>query len=130
VAAQAIIGQSISQLEASASEITTLGGLVPGNPISKTISNMLTKADLSTRIPALYNMQSVLSRLNKNVQSGQTSDGVRAITTSGGNLYQVASKQYGDASLWSSVASANKLTDPQLSGINTLKIPSNPTSTS
>lgn len=128
VAAQAIISQSISQLEASASEITTLGGLVPGNPISKTISNILTQADLTTRTPALYQMQSVLSRLNKNVQSGQTADGVREITLSGGNLYQVASDQYGDASLWGSLASANNLTDPQLTGINTLTIPSNPTS--
>lgn len=128
VAAQTLVSQSISQLEASASEITTLGGLVPGNPISKTISNLLTQVDLSTRVPALYNMQSVLSRLNKNVQSGQTADGVREITLSGGNLYQVAANQYGDASLWSSLASANGLTDPQLTGINTLTIPSNPTS--
>jgi len=128
VAAQALISQSISQLEASASEITTLGGLVPGNPIAKTISNLLTQADLTTRTPALYQMQSVLSRLNKNVQSGQTADGVREITLSGGNLYQVASDQYGDASLWGSLASANNLTDPQLTGINTLTIPSNPTS--
>ncbi len=128
VAAQTLVSQSISQLEASASEITTLGGLVPGNPISKTISNILTQADLTTRTPALYQMQSVLSRLNKNVQSGQTADGVREITLSGGNLYQVASDQYGDASLWSSLASANNITDPQLTGINTLTIPSNPTS--
>jgi hypothetical protein len=128
VAAQVMIQQQIGQLESAANDITTLGGLVPGNPILKTISNLLSQADQSTKIPALYNLQSVLGRLNKNVNSGQTADGVRSVTLSGGNLYQVASDQYGDASLWSSIASANNLTDPQLTGINTLTIPSNPTS--
>jgi hypothetical protein len=128
IAAQTIVQQQISLLESAASQITTLGGLVPGNPISTTVSNLLSQADQSTRIPALYSLQNVLGRLNKNVNSGQTADGVRTVTLSGGNLYQVASDQYGDASLWSSIASANDLTDPQLSGINTLTIPANPTS--
>lgn len=128
IAAQTIVQQQLSQLESAASDITTLGGLVPGNPISTTVSNLLSQADQSTRIPALYSLQNVLGRLNKNVSSGQTADGVRTITQSGGNLYQVASDQYGDASLWSSIASANDLTDPQLNGINTLTIPANPTS--
>jgi len=128
IAAQTIVQQQISQLESAASQITTLGGLVPGNPISTTVSNLLSQADQSTRIPALYSLQNVLGRLNKNVSSGQTADGVRTVTQSGGNLYQVASDQYGDASLWSSIASANELTDPQLSGINTLTLPANPTS--
>lgn len=127
VAAQQLISQQISSLESSASAITTLGGLVPGNPISKTVSNLLTKAQLSTQSSALYNMQNVLSRLNKNVQTGQVADGVKTITQTGGSLYQVAAEQYGDATLWGSIASANGLTDPQLSGINTLIIPSNPT---
>lgn len=128
IAAQAIVQQQITQLESAANDITSLGGLVPGNPISKTVSNLLSQADQSTRIPALYSLQNVLGRLNKNVSSGQTADGVRSVTLSGGNLYKVASDQYGDASLWSSIASANGLTDPQLTGINTLTIPSNPTS--
>lgn len=128
VAAQTLIQQQIAQLEAAASDITTLGGLVPGNPVSKTVSNLLSQVDHTTRIPALYSLQNVLGRLNKNVSSGQTADGVRTITLSGGSLYRVASEQYGDATLWSSVASANNLSDPHLSGINTLTIPSNPTS--
>lgn len=128
IAAQTIVQQQLSQLESAASQITTLGGLVPGNPVSTTVSNLLSQADQTTRILALYSLQNVLGRLNKNVNSGQTADGVRTVTQSGGNLYQVASDQYGDASLWSSIASANDLTDPQLSGINTLTIPSNPTS--
>ncbi|WP_313188889.1 hypothetical protein [Pantoea sp.] len=128
VAARNIVEHELALLEAAAADITSLGGLVPGNPISKTVSNLLLQSDHTTRIPALYRLQEILGRLNKNVNSGQTADGVRAVTLSGGNLYQVASEQYGDASLWASIAEANDLTDPHLSGIRTLKIPTSPAS--
>lgn len=126
VAAQRIIQQTIGRLESAARQITTLGGLIPGNPVAKTVDNVLKQADMATRIPALYQLSNVLGRLNKNVQAGQTADGVKTITLSGGNLYQVAASQYGDPSLWTSIASVNSLADPQLTGINTLTIPANP----
>lgn len=128
IAARNIIQHELALLEAAAADITTLGGLVPGNPISKTVSNLLTQSDHATRIPALYRLQDVLGRLNKNVNSGQAAGGLKAVTLSGGNLYQVASEQYGDVSLWTSIADANDLSDPQLSGIHTLKIPTSPAS--
>lgn len=128
IAARNIIQHELALLEAAAGEITSLGGLVPGNPISQTVSNLLQQVDHTTRIPSLYRLQDVLGRLNKNVNAGQTASGVRAVTLSGGNLYQVASEQYGDASLWTSIADANDLADPQLSGIHTLKIPTSPAS--
>ncbi|VTP12704.1 hypothetical protein PUATCC27989T_00516 [Phytobacter ursingii] len=129
VAAQQIIQSSISSVESSLNSITTLGGIVPGNPISKTVNNLLTQADGMTRIPALYNLSNVLDRVNKNVRTGQTADGLKTITLSGGNLYQIASDQYGDATKWESLATVNGLSDPNLSGINTIVIPSNPQST-
>ncbi|MER5029665.1 hypothetical protein [Pantoea anthophila] len=128
IAARNIIHHELTLLEAAAETITSLGGLVPGNPVSGTISNLLTQSDHTTRIPALYQLQEVLGRLNKNVSSGHAASGVKAVTLSGGNLYQVASEQYGDASLWTSIADANDLTDPQLRGIHTLKIPTSPAS--
>lgn len=126
IAVRYIIQHELALLEAAAGEITSLGGLVPGNPVSKTISNLLLQTDHVTRIPAFYRLQDVLGRLHKNVKAGQSAAGIKAITLSGGNLYQVASEQYGDASLWTSVADANDLADPQLSGIHTLKIPASP----
>ena len=126
IAARNIIQHELAVLEAAASEITTLGGLIPGHPVSRTVSNLLTQLEHATRIPALYHLQDVLGRINKNIHTGQTADGVRAVTLSGGNLYQVASEQYGDASKWTSIAAANELTDPQLSGIQTLTIPFSP----
>ncbi|PLR26286.1 hypothetical protein PZBJ_05710 [Pantoea endophytica] len=128
IAARNIIQHELALLEAAAGDITSLGGLVPGNPVSKTVSNLLIHLDCSTRILALYRLQEVLGRLNKNVRTGQSAEGVKAVTLAGGNLYQVASEQYGDASMWTRIAEANDLTDPQLSGINTLQIPSGTTS--
>jgi hypothetical protein len=47
----------------------------------------------------------------------------RAITVGGGDLFTIASQQYGDASRWVDIAKANGLTDPMLTGIHTLTIP-------
>ncbi|EIC83372.1 hypothetical protein [Serratia sp. M24T3] len=128
VAAQKLVSQSITQVETEANSIATLGGLVPGNPISKTITNLATQAQTAVQLPALYQLQSVLGRLSKNVQSGQTADGVKTITHSGGNLFQLASEYYDDVSKWISLYITNHFTDTTLTGINTVSIPSNPTS--
>lgn len=128
IAARNLIQHELVLLEAAAQDITSLGGLVPGNPISLNVNHLLMQLDHTTRIPALYRLHDVLGRLNKNVKVGQMSGGGRSVTQSGGNLYQVASEQYGDAALWTSIADANHLDDPELHGIQTLKIPTHPSS--
>jgi nucleoid-associated protein YgaU len=45
------------------------------------------------------------------------------ITVAGGNLFQIAAQQLGDATQWIRIAQANGLSDPQLSGVVTLTIP-------
>lgn len=126
VAAQQIVHGAIAQLESAARDITTLGGLVPGNPVAKTVDNVLRQVDSVTRLPALYQMNNVLGRLNKNVQTGQIANGVRTITQAGGTLYQMASDLYGDASKWLGIAAANKMTDPKVDGIKSIIAPENP----
>lgn len=46
------------------------------------------------------------------------------ITVAGGTLFAVAAQQLGDATQWIVIAQANGLTDPMLSGVVTLIIPS------
>jgi hypothetical protein len=125
-AARTLIHSQILSLESSLSSITSLGGVVPGNPVSKTVSNLLSQANSVTSLSALYSLHTTTGRIEKNVSAGLTADGVKTITVSGGSLYRVAATQYGDPTLWSAIASANGLTDPQLSGIQTLVIPANP----
>jgi hypothetical protein len=45
------------------------------------------------------------------------------LTVAGGNLFQIASQQLGDATQWLRIAQPNGLTDPILTGVVTLQIP-------
>lgn len=48
---------------------------------------------------------------------------MRTVTVAGGNLFQIASEQLGDATQWIRIAQLNALTDPMLSGVVTLVLP-------
>ena len=47
----------------------------------------------------------------------------QVITVAGGNLFALAAKYLNDATQWNRIAQANQLTDPVLTGINTLSLP-------
>ena len=49
---------------------------------------------------------------------------MKTITLAGGNLFRIAAEQLGDATQWIRIAQLNGLTDPMLSGVTTLRIPS------
>ena len=49
---------------------------------------------------------------------------MQTVTLIGGNLYDLALEYLGDATQWNRIAQANGLTDPMLTGQNTLTIPS------
>jgi len=48
---------------------------------------------------------------------------MKTITTGGGNLFQIALQELGDATQWNRIAQLNGLIDPFLTGIVTLTIP-------
>jgi len=48
---------------------------------------------------------------------------MQTLTTAGGNLFQIAAAQLGDATQWIRIAQLNNLSDPMLSGVVTLSIP-------
>ena len=48
---------------------------------------------------------------------------MRTISVTGGNLFQLAAQQLGDATQWIRIAQANGLSDPMLTGVVTLNIP-------
>lgn len=123
VAAQQLVQSVIAQVGASVSDITTLGGLVPGNPVSNAANNLLRQATSITQLAPLYQMQSVLGRLQKNVLSGPLANGTVSVTTGNTSLQRLSADQYGDQSQWTKVAAANSITDPQVTGIQTIKFP-------
>ena len=48
---------------------------------------------------------------------------MQVITVTSGNLFAVALAYLGDATQWVRIASLNAITDPWLSGLQTLKLP-------
>jgi hypothetical protein len=48
---------------------------------------------------------------------------VQTIITIGGNLFEIAATQLGDALQWINIARINNLTDPMLSGRHQIAIP-------
>ncbi len=48
---------------------------------------------------------------------------MQTITIAGGNLFQLAAQYLNDATQWIRIAELNNLSDPMLSGVNTLLIP-------
>jgi hypothetical protein len=48
---------------------------------------------------------------------------VQTITVAGGNLFQIAATELGDATQWIRIAQLNNISDPMLVGIVILTIP-------
>lgn len=118
---QSRVGILISSVGNTVANVGTLGGVLPNNPISMQASRLLGQVTAMTQLPQLYNLQSVLGRMGGNL--GSIGAGTSTITSAGGNLFGMAADAYGDATAWTTLARANGLFDPILSGVNSINIP-------
>lgn len=120
--------QQVSTLIASAANtmtnVTTLGGILPNNPISQSVANLASQVTAYQNSPMLYNLQSVMGRMSINL--GSVTGAAQQVTVAGGNLMQIAAKTYGKAEAWTGIAKANGLKDPVVQGVQTLNIPVTP----
>lgn len=103
--------------------VTTLGGILPNNPIAQNASNMLKHLNTLNQLADVNQLASTLARLHSNLGGLNTGGTQKQITVTGGNLMQIAQQHYGDAMQWTKIASANRLSDPQLTGSHVLIIP-------
>lgn len=103
---------------------TTLGGVLPNNPVSQQVARLGSQLAASQQHPLLLNLDRVAGRIAVNTQAGYKTE--RTVTQAGGDLFTLASQEYGDPLAWTVLAKANGLTDPLLTGINTLVIPPKP----
>lgn len=122
------VQQQVSTLIASAANtmqnVTTLGGILPNNPVSQSAANLASQVTAYQQSPLLYNLQSVMGRMSINL--GSVTGAAQQVTVAGGNLFQLASKVYGKAEAWTGIAKANGLKDPTVQGVQTLNIPVTP----
>jgi hypothetical protein len=123
-AVQTQVNNLITSVGNTVSNVTTLGGVAPGNPIAQQASRLTGTLVAMNSLPQLYNLRSVLGRMSTNLNTAGNSG--QFLNTAGGNLYQVASQQYGDPTAWTVLAKANGVTDPQVQGLKTLNIPPAP----
>ena len=103
------------------SNVATLGGILPNNPIAAQVYAITSQVAASLSLPQLYNLNSVLGRIGSNL--GSVISAGKTLTVASSDLYHLAVTNYGDASAWTTIANANKLSDPVISGITTIKIP-------
>lgn len=116
----------IGSVGSTITNVTTLGGILPNNPVAQNAAKLLNQVNSATQLPFLYNLRSVAGRIQTNLNLVSTAKGASTVTVGGGNLFNVASKAYGDATKWVSIAQANKINDPIVTSIQTIKIPDNP----
>lgn len=123
----AVQGQVQTLLAAAintAQNVASVGGVLPGSPILQNVNSLASQVTAYQQQPLLLNLQSVMGRMAANASSVGTNS--RSVVVGGGNLFNLASKQYGDPTSWTAIAKANGLTDPQLSGIQTIIVPMQP----
>jgi prophage DNA circulation protein len=120
-AVQARVNILIGSVGGVLNQVTTIGGILPNNPIAQQAASLMSQVNAMTHLPQLYNLQSVLGRMSGNL--GSIGSSQQTITQAGGNLFSLAAKEYGDPTAWTTLAKANKITDPQLSGVTKLVVP-------
>lgn len=84
-------------------------------------ASLLAQTAAMRALADLYDLQNLLARLATNLVA--VGSGGAVITVAGANLYALAAHYYGDASEWATIAKANGLTEPMLTGLRTLLIP-------
>jgi hypothetical protein len=123
-AVQSRVGLLIGSVGNVVTNISTVGGILPNSPIASAASRLNGQVAAMTQLPQLYNLQSVVGRMAGNL--GSIGSGAKTLVQAGGNLYSAAQQVYGDATAWTTLARANSLIDPVLSGVTNLKIPALP----
>jgi hypothetical protein len=106
--ARAQVQTLIASTENTLKNVTTLGGILPNNPLARNVANLSTQVNAMTNQAGLVQLDSVLGRMGVNI--GQLNTGVKSIQATSGSLFDLASKHFGSVSGWSAISAAN----PQL----------------
>jgi len=123
-AALARVAVLIEETNAAIGTPTTFGGVTPGISPQVSAGNLIAAAANTMQLWTLMQLQAVLGRMMLNL--GSVSSSPNTFSTAGGNLFQIAQDEYGDATDWTAIAAANGLIDPFIQGVESLIIPSHP----
>ncbi len=120
----AVQGQVSSLLGTATAAVTDLpgfAGVQPGAPGPQNAAALVAAAQAMTSLDPLNQLTSYLGRIQTNVSAVGASGS--EIPVAGGDLYTLAASEYGSPAGWTTIAQANGLTDPVLTGPQTIRIP-------
>lgn len=119
--ARTAIATLTSQVGNAIENIATVGGVFPNSTVEQSIATFNDQVSNLQQQSLLVQLDSVMGRIQQNV--GNTQADADLVTQAGGNLFDLAAKKYSDATKWADIARVNRIGDPRLSGINTVKLP-------
>lgn len=96
-------------------------GLIPGGNGENMALTFGTQLSAMQQLGSLSQLSGVLGRMRQNLSSVGSSDDT--VTAAGGNLFSLAASEYGDATDWTTLAQANGVADPFVSGTTELIVP-------
>lgn len=124
--AQAYITTSIASVDNVLASVGVPGGVLPSVPILQSVTSLGAIAGATGLQVQYTQIGSLLGRMSTNLS--QINSSGRSVTVGGGNLFDMASSEYGDATGWETISNANPDLggDPQISGIQTVTVPPAP----
>jgi nucleoid-associated protein YgaU len=120
-AVQARVQELIAINDAVVASAPGFAGIVAGARPGDSVAALATTTATMFQLVSLFKLRAFCGRMANNLAAVNASDS--SLTTAGGNLFQIASQQYGDPAAWTGIAKANGIIDPFLHGVNTLVIP-------
>jgi hypothetical protein len=120
-AAQSQTTALIGSTDTSFGSLSGFSGMTGGAQPSILIAAMNSGQNNLAQETTLWNLAAVLGRMSANLNAVNGSP--NTVATAGGNLFQIASQEYGDPSDWTAIATANGLVDPFIQGNQVLTIP-------
>lgn len=120
-AAQAQVTVIAAGLTSAIDGDADFGGLTAGADPGALVTAFNATTTAALALPNVYAAGGLLGRVATNL--GAVGVSGRQVTQAGGDLYRLATTAYGDPSGWTAIAEANGVSDPILTGVNTLRVP-------
>lgn len=102
-------------------DATAVGGVIPGLSGRDLVSGLLRQANAATDAASLYTGGDYAARMAKNLDAVGSAGA--HVVVAGADLNRLALTAYGDATEWTTIAEANGLTDPIVTGIQEITVP-------
>lgn len=126
-AAEDVVSGLIDTAESALTSASGAAGILGGGRALDSAEGLLAQLSAMTQSADLYEAAGYLGRIDVNV--GAIGSSGAAMVVAGADLFRLAKDAYGDATEWDTIARANGLSDPQISGVAEIVLPPTPAGT-